>query len=283
MKRSAVALPAVTEYGAHDIVPGVGGEPRGYLERSFAMQPGTMTSTVSGKPAVPPRERLARMAEAAVVVVDCMRELHADGSNLVMEALRGSDGFSEWEHFPANDVRDPSSHAQYYFHAHSPDDRERPDYAHFHTFMRAPGMPSGVRPVGLRDGLRPTGADDEPMSHLVAISMTPAGMPERLFTTNRWVTAETWYSAPDVIAMLDRFSVATDGPSPLLNRWLTAMFVLFRPDIESLLIARDAAVDRWRAQHPDADVFEDRGLEITSSLDISLQKHIGWLESEIDA
>jgi len=237
---------------------------------------------VSGSPLIvrslnPSREALSRMSDAAVTVVDCLRELHEARSNLVIEALRGAEEFAQWEHYPPDDVRDPKSHAQYYFHAHAPDGRDRPDYAHFHTFMRSTGMPAGIRPaeVGAPEA---TAADGEPMSHLVAISMTPSGMPERLFTTNRWVTAETWYRASDVIAMLEEFAIDVDAPSRILSRWLTAMFVLFRPQIEQLLIERDRAIDRWRSSRPNTDVFEDRRLEITSSVDISLRQHIEWLD-----
>jgi hypothetical protein len=226
---------------------------------------------------------LTRMAAAAETAVDCIHELHEAGSNLAIEALRGSEDFVEWEHYPPDDVRDPETHAQYFFHAHAPDGRERPDYAHFHTFMRAKGMPAGVRPVEVDGGASGSSVADEPMSHLIAISMTPSGMPERLFTTNRWVTAETWYRAPDVVAMLDRFVLGQAGPSPLLNRWLAAMLVLFRPQIEQLLIERDVAVERWHSTHPGLDVFEDRRLEITSSLDISVERQIAWLDRPTEA
>lgn len=222
------------------------------------------------------------MADAAVDAVDCIHALHQSGSNLVLEALRGAE-FTQWEHYPPDDVIDPTSHAQYYFHAHAPDDRDRPDYGHFHTFMRPLGMPAAVRPAGISDGPPPAVTEAGALSHLVAISMTPSGMPERLFTTNRWVTAETWYRAADVIAMLDGFVIDADQPSRLLNRWLTATFVLFRPQIERLLIARDRAVEGWRLRHPDSDVFEDRGLEITSSIDISLAEHIAWINREIES
>jgi hypothetical protein len=224
---------------------------------------------------------LSRMAEAAVKVVNCIHELHQSGSNLVMEALRGSGSkeFTEWEHYPSDDVHDPKSHAHYYFHVHSPDGRDRPDYAHFHTFMRSRGMPAGTRRTEVGGA---SSTEGEPMSHLVAISMTPAGMPERLFTTNRWVTAETWYRAPDVIAMLDGFVVHKDQPSRLLNQWLTAMFVLFRPQIEHLIIERDRAIEQWRSLHPGSDIFEDRRLDITSSVDISLHQHIKWLDSQLE-
>ncbi len=227
------------------------------------------------------REALLRMADAGVKVVDCISDLHACGSNLVIEALRGSSDFTEWEHYPPNDVHDPTSHAQYYFHAHPPDDRDAPDYGHFHTFMRPKGMPAGIRPAGVKHIT--SVVDNDAMPHLIAISMTPTGMPERLFTTNRWVTGETWYKATDIIAMLDRFAIDLDHPSPLLNQWLTAMFTLFKPQIEELLMERDRVIAWWRGQHPDSEVFEDRRLEITSSIEISLYQHIEWLDRQLEA
>jgi hypothetical protein len=103
-----------------------------------------MVSLADGEQALSP-EMLSRMATAAETVIDCMRELHESGSNLVLEALRGSEKFVEWEHYPCDDVRDPDTHAQFFLHAHTPDDRDRPDYAHFHAFMGAAGMPPGSR------------------------------------------------------------------------------------------------------------------------------------------
>lgn len=237
-----------------------------------------MVSLADDAPALSP-EMLSRMATAAETVVDCMRELHESGSNLVMEALRGSEEFVEWEHYPSDDVRDPDTHAQFFLHAHAPDDRDRPDYAHFHAFMGAAGMPPGVHPAELDGCGAPPAEDGAAMSHLVAISMMPTGMPERLFTTNRWVTAETWYRAQDVIAMLDGFAIGGARP---LDRWVTSMMVLFRPQIERLLHERDAEVDRWRAAYPGTDVFEDRRLEVTSSMDISLEAHIAWLDARLE-
>jgi hypothetical protein len=246
------------------------------------MAPGATASFLPATSSALSREMLSRMAAAAETAVDCISDLHEAGGNLVIEALRGSGEFVEWEHYPPDDVQDPKTHAQYFFHAHAPEDRERPDYAHFHTFMGSRGMPAGIRPAELDGCASCSGADGEAMSHLVAISMTPSGMPVRLFTTNRWVTAETWYRATDVIAMLDGFAVDADGGSPLLDRWLTAIMVLFRPQIERLLIERDAAVDRWRSTHPESDFFEDRRLEITSSVEISLEWQIEWLDNQID-
>jgi hypothetical protein len=221
------------------------------------------------------------MADAGVKAVDCMRALHERGSNLVIDALRGSAEFVEWQHYPHDEVHDPKSHAQYFFHAHPGGDRAAPDYGHFHTFMRREGMPAGVRPAGAHCPAAPATPSDSP-AHLIAISMSPDGMPVRLFTTNRWVTDETWYKAADATTMLDRFAVDLGYRSPELDQWLTAMFVLFRPQIEELLIERDDAVSRWQARYPDVNVFEDRRLEITSSLDISLYDQIAWLDRQIE-
>lgn len=220
------------------------------------------------------QDALMSMREAALEAVDCVRVLTKGGGNLVGEVLRGNGDFTEWEHYPPDDIFDPESHAQYYFHAHPPEGRTRPDYGHFHTFLRAEGMPKGVKPAA---GQSKTGTSDD-LCHLIAISMTREGLPERLFTTNRWVTAETWYRAEDAIRALDRFVIDLAYPSWPLNRWISAMMVLFRPQIIELLRARDQVVEAWAVEHPGEDVHEDRRLEVTSQTGISLFDQIQWLD-----
>lgn len=227
------------------------------------------------------RAELQRMADAGARAVDCMRVLAKSGSNLVAEVLRGQGEFTELEHYPPDDVYDPETHAQYYFHAHPPEGRPRADYGHFHLFLRPDGTPGHVRPAS-GAGLAPPAGERAGPCHLVAISMTRDGLPERLFTTNRWVTAETWHSASAAIDMLDRFVVDLSYPSWPLNQWLTAMMVLFRPQVATLLIERDRVIDAWRSDHPTIDVFEDRRLEITSAVDISLREQLEWLDEALD-
>ena len=122
---------------------------------------------------------------------------------------------------------------------------------------------------------------DEALSHLVAIAMDGYGFPTGLFTTNRWVTAEAWYPAEQVIQMLDRFVIDHAFPSWPVNRWISAMFVLFRPHIEALLRQRDEAIRAWMAAHPGEDVFEDRKLDITSQMDISVEETLSRIEQAI--
>ena len=228
-----------------------------------------------------PNEMLRRMAAAATIAVDCIHALHVEGSNLVVEVLRDHREFTEWEHYPPDDVRDPNSHAQYYFHAHPPEDRGGPEHGHFHTFLRTKGMPPGIYAARV-NGIVPSSSENDAPCHLIAISMSSTGFPERLFTTNRWVTGETWYAANDIIAVLDRFSIDLAYPSRPLNQWMTAMFVLFRPQIEQMLIERDLTIERWKSEHPGIDVFEDRRLEIASSIDVSLYRQIEWIDRELE-
>src|SRR5438876_184260 len=75
----------------------------------------------------------------------------------------------------------------------------------------------------------------------------------------------------DVIGMLDRFAVDLARPSLPLNRWITAIFRLFRPEMAELLRERDAAVMNWRRRRRGkVHVFEDRRLEVTSAAAISV-------------
>jgi hypothetical protein len=105
------------------------------------------------------------------------------------------------------------------------------------------------------------------------------GSPVALFTTNRWVTGEVWYAAEDVVSMLDRFAIDLARPSWPVNRWITAMLLLFRPQIEALVRARDARVDAWAAEHPGRNPYDDTGLEIASRIPISIDAQIETLNA----
>ena len=239
------------------------------------------------------RAELEAMAAAGAEILDCRRVLACGGDTILADVLRGADGLREWAHYPAGDVYDPLSHAQYFYHAHPPGERMAGEHGHFHTFLRPRGMPAGTRPLMMPElaiadapaapagpAVPPApqpnqGAENDALSHLVAIAVDAHGTPLRLFTTNRWVTGETWYGAADVVAMLDRFVIDLARPSWPLNRWIGALFRLFRPHMAGLLLARDEAVMSWRRRHRGkVHVFEDRRLDVTSALEIDVDEAI---------
>jgi hypothetical protein len=246
------------------------------------------------------RAELETMVAAGREVAECHRVLARTSDSVVSEALKGHEIFYEWVHYPEGDVYDPESHAQFFYHAHPPAQRPAGEHGHFHCFLRPRGMPAGVAPMMLpelaiadapaapHDPLlapiaQPNqGSGNDKLSHLVAIGMSPAGLPVRLFTTNRWVTGETWYRAEDVGRMLDRFVVDHAKPSWPLNRWIGAMFRLFRPQMLELLQARDVAIMNWRRRHRGkVHVFEDRRLEVTSQAAIDLDVQLRSIETAL--
>ncbi len=235
---------------------------------------------------------IEQMIAAAAIIRDCRRDLAAHNTDVV-GGVTGGAPICDWRHYPAGEVFDPTSHAQYFFHAHAPDSRPPAERGHFHTFLRAEGMPGGVVPLLLPElavanvaALPPQAAplkrgERDEVSHLIAIAIDARGEPIRLFTTNRWVTGETWYRAEDVTQMLDRFVIAEREPSAVVNRWIGAMIRLFRPQIAALLQARDETVMAWRRRRR-THVFEDPRLEITSSLSIQLDTQLALVDRARD-
>jgi hypothetical protein len=222
-----------------------------------------------GAPAIGslPPSRLRTLLAAGAEALECQRVLRKGGINLVSEVLRGQGTFYEYDHYPADDVYDPDTGAQYYYHAHRGGGGE---HGHFHTFIRNPAAVLGTPPRFPPED----GEHHGDTAHLIAIAMDAYGWPIGLFATNRWVTGESWYSAHRVLQLIDRFRFGHAYPSWPVNRWIGAMVVLFRPHIETLLHHRDAVIDACFHAHPGRNVLEDRELEVTGYLPISVEETV---------
>ena len=233
-----------------------------------------------------PKDELETMFEAASVVLETMRVLQNTQSNVVKEILNSADNFYEWAHIPTEDVYDFNTYSQYYYHAHAKSEDGNgvhdDEHGHFHTFIRGRGFPEGVSPAPLPD-FDPTADISDINTHLIAIGMDEAGHPMRLFTTNRWVSADTWCVADDVLKVLPTYNVDHAQPSWPVNLWVTNMLRLFRPQITDLITQRDQNVEDWASKHPDRNVYEDRELEVTSLLDIDLSAQIDAVEATLRA
>ena len=223
----------------------------------------------------PPLAQLETMAAAGERILECYRVLQKSNSNVVAEVLRGQGTFYELDHYPKGDVYDFETHSQYFYHSHRSN-----EHGHFHTFLREKGIPDDCHPVEQSEAPFMKERDDK-LSHLIAISMNRKGYPIALFTTNRWVTADNWYTADDVIKMLDHFEMDHAWPSWPVNIWITAMMRLFRPQIEELVRERDGAVMEWQNQHPNGDAFEDRGCDILSVRKISVAAQINRVKKAL--
>jgi hypothetical protein len=227
-----------------------------------------------------PRDELLAMYDAAAEAIECATALARNGTNPVTEALAGAEIVEEWMHFPPGDVIDPDTQSQYYYHAHAAEERVTGEHGHFHTFVRPKKLAPELAPAPVPPG---ENLEDEVkwITHLVGISTDASGHVIRLFTTNRWVTGEVWYDADAVNDLLDRFDITIDKPSHDLNRWVSAIIRMFRPQIVDLVRARDARIAEFKAAHPGRDVFEDRDLQVTSEIGVDFLAQIRAIEQAI--
>lgn len=218
---------------------------------------------------------LFAMQRAGRDYLENRRVLEKAGLNLVSEVLRGQGEFAEYEHYPRDDVFDPDTAAQYYYHAHRGTGGE---HGHFHTFVRT----GHLRFVPRRAGApttphQPVGRKS--IAHVVAVSMDAWGWPIGLFVTNRWVTDETWYSAEQVARLLPCFEIDHAWPSLPVNRALGALLQLFRPQILTLLRERDEAIRRRGRERPGTDVLEDRELEVLAEIRIDVDAQVAAVDA----
>lgn len=193
---------------------------------------------------------LAAMAEAGEELAAIEAGLRAVGTS--PRALLVGDAEPEaFRHYPPGDAYDFASHSQFYFHCH----REG-EHGHAHLFLRPMGMPADCQPRVA------VGGPDSPC-HLIAVGFGHNGFATELFTTNRWVTGESWYDADAVARMLPCFRVDGGSASGRVGCWLTALLKLYRPLIVTLVRRRDETVAEWAAGHGGEALNDDR-LEITS-------------------
>ena len=215
---------------------------------------------------------VSALAQAARRVREIEADLAARGGNVVARLLaEAGDGFYEWDHYPDGDAYDPDSESQYFYHAHAADQRFPGEHGHFHTFVR----PFGLSHLLPDDDAPPQSA----LTHLIAVSIDIDGRATRLFTTNRWVTAERWYPAATTVRLLPAFEMTGDTPASEVNGWLTALLRLYRSDIAALMTARDSRLAAGGGMVTEA-ALDDHAVEVTSLLEIDVPARVRAVEAE---
>lgn len=188
-----------------------------------------------------------------------MRELAVGGRSMLSE-LSGPAGVpGHGKHLPAGDAHDPRLGYRYYYHCHEDaGGRRSGEHGHFHLFADA-------------------GADGA-VTHLVAIAVDARGMPQRLFTTNRWVTSERWRGAARVLSLLDGFALRRPRALSRVNHWLAALLAMFRPQLRWLLQARDA-----RVRAAGTRLLGNRRVPVLSQCRISIAEQSAALDAAVIA
>ena len=148
------------------------------------------------------------------------------GLSLATAALAGASRFVEWQHYPKNDCIDAQHGTRFFYHAHAGVERAPDEHGHFHVFSRAAQVQQGF-------------------AHLIGISLNAKGNATRLFTTNQWVTGESWVPAAELVADLPGFALQTRGRLVPVAQWIVAIVQCYAPLIETLLAERDQRVSDY--------------------------------------
>ncbi len=188
-----------------------------------------------------------------------------DGRPLMQRVLPADAPPVVWDHYPEDDAVDRTSGARWYYHAHPPGERGPGEHGHFHLFLDKRRLSRADRAWGKPPGRSRLRAN---VTHVAALSVDPAGLPTRIFATNRWVTDEWLYPAAAIMRRLDLYTLDDAPGDPLVNTWLAAAVGLFGPEIHAVLEARDAALSAAISASPDA--LEDRDLDVLAFADLDL-------------
>lgn len=213
-----------------------------------------------------PRRRHAR--RAAGTLIDCLRTFVQAGKVPLAVAVGDSAAPQTWQHYKpavarALDGRYGKLH--YYYHAHASPGAAADEHGHFHLFAQLGNDAAGVARY----------------THLVAIGVDARGMPCRLFTTNRWVTDETWLPANRVLARAEKIAAASAPADDAMERWLRAQLGVFAPQIAKLLRHRDRRMSaRQRSGHRPG-LFEDRRMYVISQCPVSVANQLTALDAEV--
>lgn len=199
----------------------------------------------------------------------------AKGHNILHYTLNGLGRHERMSHYPQGDRIDKTTGAQYFYHCHR-ENHDRFEHGHFHCFLRYKQIPKTIKPAALDDWDHYI---DSPMTHLIAIGMNQFGQPIRLFTVNRWVTSEIWYSAEHAPKLIKRYKMTLDDNHYwcILDKWVEAMLHLFAPQISWLHQQRDRAIQVHQQNNPGQNVYMDYEYEELSSIDVDLKKQIEWI------
>ncbi len=214
--------------------------------------------------------------EAAETVIETITQMATEGRPLMMRVLPEGD-VHWWAHYPDKDARDAKTKSRWYYHMHAPGNRDASEHGHFHLFLHRTQMEEGLSTIAQP----PEGENAKAfVTHITGLSINRQGLPTSWFATNRWVTNEFMYSAPDMIAHLDRYNVDQTKQDETVNRFLTAMVALYRDEISDMLLERDQALaDLSAAQDGDPKLYE-KGNEVLAVRPIDLDQKIESLGIE---
>lgn len=210
------------------------------------------------------RKRARRAADA---LIDCLHGFVRAGHAPLVAAIGDAQAPAVWQHYrpdtAALDARPGVLH--YYYHAHPSPGASAEEHGHFHLFAQLGSDPAGV----------PT------YTQLLAIGVDARGMPCRLFTTNRWVTDETWLPASQVLTLAEQVAATVATADEPVERWLRAQLGVFAPQVAQLLRHRDQRMAARQRGGRRPGLFEDRRMQVISQCRVSVASQLAALDQVV--
>jgi len=152
-----------------------------------------------------------------------------------------------WQHYPEGDAIDKLGRYQWYFHIHEPKKKNTADRGHIHLFAVER---RSKRIVALR--------------HLIAIDISHAGLPQRLFTVNGWVTGDAPRSSQWSWRALRDLRLNTGQRE--LDRFITQTVRMYPREIRKLLRDSDRKLSSFGTDR--ARAAANRRVEILGSISL---------------
>jgi len=226
------------------------------------------------------------MQRSAISLLGCYEHLSINKQHLLFPLL-GNAAPKQWVHYPEDDVIDHSTGYQYFYHSHSPEDRQdSPEHGHFHLFARMDGEKHDIdanTEARFLDSLKSAPDRVSTNANLLCISLDAKGVPMSMFTVNRWVTEDNLLSASTTLALLKGFRMATPG-FKIVNQWLEAILGLFWLEIVDLLVQRDLKLAALASKrHPSDGLLEDKNIELLSETVIDIDYKIALLDQATES
>ena len=150
-------------------------------------------------------------------LVALLNGLEREGLTM-MDLACGGRAPEPWTIYPHEyGIFDARTRSQFYYHSHAGADHEA---GHFHT----------VRLFADRT------------AHLVAVSMTPGGWPQALFTVNLWAIGDSYETPETLKRYACRFQIDKGRGQPRVVRFVNLMFRVFLPEIGRLQDDKERAL-----------------------------------------
>ncbi|MDH5360768.1 MAG: hypothetical protein OEX03_09400 [Gammaproteobacteria bacterium] len=183
--------------------------------------------------------------QAAESVYECLLEFGQQCINPALAVIGDAEAFQSGRHYPEPYLDFSAQGLRTYYHSHSHPLQAEDEHGHFHLF------------ADTGEGC---------WTHLAALSMDQQGQSRRWLSTNRWVTDECWKAATGMQGFA--LPAVDSSKLSLVERWLYAMLILYRQELNQLWQQRD---DYLNSIKKETDVLlEDREHYVLAGQEIDL-------------